>query len=1167
MNETSLRWIRVLVWSGCIAQGVWAKVCLGQTTYAPAPISDMFSSAPDATTPFNLQSFGSSVNSNGTYQRSFPIDVPPYHGLEPQLALTYNSGGRNDIAGPGWSLSGWSIIERVNPRKGAPGYGLGGIFQGTAQTVYYYPPPPEADIYLLDGAELVPCTTLGGTHCTKIQSNQRITFDGVNWYVWRKDGAKLTYSKAYTVSPGPDGVWNTPDDVAWTWALKSVVDTHGNSVTYNWTMNRFGYCGLHPDSISYNGVTVTLYCEARHDQHTRASGNGLIVIPGRLKTIDISANGTRVRAYSLNYGPLPFPAPSLLTSVQQFGSDAVVDTLSGSSTNGSVIGGSSLPSTSFTYADQDTRSFSTTQPAAVPLDAGTVVGDFNGDGKSDLFNIYTGYIWLSNGDGTFTRQATTGYKAAWPQCGSSTSTCTNHLTGDFDGDGKMDVLDWTSTGSASLFLNRGAGTFQEFPSPAGLGFGMSTMSFTPGQMIMLSADLDGDGRADVFLVSAYGGCEVFNSNGDGTFRWTDGGWQPFPTGWVTGHIVYLVTDLDGDGRMEVVAWRDDGLATMTAQDSLVSGRGHLNNARITLPKWIPGTVHLAGDFNGDGKTDLLMWQPDGVAYLLLSNGNNTFTTVVQPTGIGGMAWLAGQTTHVLGDFNGDGKTDVLKWQTDGNTHLFLSNGDGSFYARYQPPGIGALGWQPPSASYPSGTLPGDFNGDGKTDIFYFTTGPSAAYLFQWAYSDTPIYALTKWSNGIGGTTSIAYRPSWVTGSMLPGPGCSSSNNPPLTWAVSQITTDDRNGVSATEQRLYAGPYFNRAAREFRGFNCVRSTGSKGPNGEFSDTQLWFHQGDDVAVDVNDPAAKAGYTAGRVYRKRTWNTPTDTIDTFTEALVSYWPGNGPSYFAPPYSIINRNCYYNDGTVGCGATTTITYADFDAAGTPVLPYDSYGNLLRENQYVDSLVPGYDRTVIHTYASDPSMYIVSLKTSETVYPGAGSTTPLGPTSRVSLTRYEYDGVTGTDCLSYTPGTAITFGNLTRISRWLNGGTDPETWIRHDTAGNVSCISDPDRRVTKFGYDDSNTFRTSVTNAKQHVTTTKYYGVGGEPVDKGLYGQIEKIIDPNLVERIFEYDVFGRKTNERVPAVPTPSTVPASLAPPAFPGFTATTLRRRPDGDPIRA
>jgi virulence plasmid B protein len=93
----------------------------------------------------------------GSFSYSVPISVPSFHGIEPRLALGYSSEARNGLAGVGWTLGGFSRIERVNPGRGTPRF-------------------DSTDTYVLDGQELVPCVagsvspscTTGGSHSTKI---------------------------------------------------------------------------------------------------------------------------------------------------------------------------------------------------------------------------------------------------------------------------------------------------------------------------------------------------------------------------------------------------------------------------------------------------------------------------------------------------------------------------------------------------------------------------------------------------------------------------------------------------------------------------------------------------------------------------------------------------------------------------------------------------------------------------------------------------------------------------------------------------------------------------------------------------------------------------------------------------------------------------------------
>jgi len=84
------------------------------------------------------------------------------------------------------------------------------------------------------------------------------------------------------------------------------------------------------------------------------------------------------------------------------------------------------------------------------------------------------------------------------------------------------------------------------------------------------------------------------------------------------------------------------------------------------------TVSVAGtgDFNGDGKSDILWYQASGsnVAVWLMNGA-----TLSQSAGLGSApsnAWSIAET----GDFNGDGKSDILWHDTSGNVAMWLING-------------------------------------------------------------------------------------------------------------------------------------------------------------------------------------------------------------------------------------------------------------------------------------------------------------------------------------------------------------------------------------------------------------------------------------------------------------------------------------------------------------
>lgn len=93
------------------------------------------------------------------------------------------------------------------------------------------------------------------------------------------------------------------------------------------------------------------------------------------------------------------------------------------------------------------------------------------------------------------------------------------------------------------------------------------------------------------------------------------------------------------------------------------------------------------------------------------------------------------------------------------------------------------------------------------------------------------------------------------------------------------------GISATTSYEYSGGYHHFAEREFRGFNSVKVTAPSGPNGEQAITETWFHQGNDLGVDSNNPNVPTGYTKGMPYRSKVTDATGKVYSETTTAYVA------------------------------------------------------------------------------------------------------------------------------------------------------------------------------------------------------------------------------------------------------------------------------------------
>ena len=210
------------------------------------------------------------------------------------------------------------------------------------------------------------------------------------------------------------------------------------------------------------------------------------------------------------------------------------------------------------------------------------------------------------------------------------------VTGDFNGDGKLDlVVSNSDGGSISVLLGNGDGTFQV---AASYGAGSSPISIAVG-------DFNGDGKVDL-AVANYGTnyASVLLGNGDGTFKGAVSyGAGSYP-------VSVAVGDFNGDGKPDLVVANQDsndvsvllGNGDGTFQASVNYRAGSLLDSVVV------------GDFNGDGRLDLAVanYGSNNVS-VLLGNGDGTFQAPVNyRAGLG-------PDSVTTGDFNGDGKLDLL----------------------------------------------------------------------------------------------------------------------------------------------------------------------------------------------------------------------------------------------------------------------------------------------------------------------------------------------------------------------------------------------------------------------------------------------------------------------------------------------------------------------------
>lgn len=144
-----------------------------------------------------------------------------------------------------------------------------------------------------------------------------------------------------------------------------------------------------------------------------------------------------------------------------------------------------------------------------------------------------------------------------------------------------------------------------------------------------------------------------------------------------------------------------------------------------------------GDVTGDYRPDLLSVDSAGVMWIYPGNGNGTFAPRVQV----GSGWNQYNSVRGKGDFNGDGKTDLIARSTSGSAiYLYKGTGKagtGAFSAR-----VKVRTW----ADYNAFDAPGDVTGDGKADFLARTPG-GTLYLYAGTGKGTSEIFATRKSVG------------------------------------------------------------------------------------------------------------------------------------------------------------------------------------------------------------------------------------------------------------------------------------------------------------------------------------------------------------------------------------------------------------------------------------
>ena len=293
-------------------------------------------------------------------------------------------------------------------------------------------------------------------------------------------------------------------------------------------------------------------------------------------------------------------------------------------------------------------------PPHAPIITYHVKGDYDGDGKTDLV------VYDSSNGNWFIHQSSNGQTVTIPWGWNGAVL----VPGDYDGDGKTDVAVFDpNTGNWFIRLSS---TSQMMTGKA-IPFGWNGAVPVPG-------DYDGDGKTDL---------AVFDPN---TGNWfihysSTSNTVEIPFGWKGASPV--PGDYDGDGKTDLAVFDPNTGNWFIRQSS--------TGKTVAIAFGWKGALPVPGDYDGDGKTDLAVFDPNTGNWFIHQSSNGQTVTI---------PWGWNGAVPVTGDYDGDGKMDVSVYDPNNMNWFIRQSSNGQTWSG----GAFAYGWR--GATVVSGNGPG-----------------------------------------------------------------------------------------------------------------------------------------------------------------------------------------------------------------------------------------------------------------------------------------------------------------------------------------------------------------------------------------------------------------------------------------------------------------------------
>ena len=287
--------------------------------------------------------------------------------------------------------------------------------------------------------------------------------------------------------------------------------------------------------------------------------------------------------------------------------------------------------------------------------------DFNGDGKSDILITSPWGLGIMNlSQSTMAMQMMSPNNTRFGEWLLNTNDNNTELKGDFDGDGRAEILMSSPWGIGILKLINGNLTSIAM-AQNGTRHGGWIVNTVDNQFLF-AADFNQDGKEEVLITSPWGIGMLRFENGQINILMLQPNGTRFGE-WLLNtddNFFTLVGDFDGDGQIEILVTSPWGIGILKFNGTtLISIAMAANNTQIG--DWKVNTnidrFEVAGDFDGDGRMEILVSNENKIGILQFQDSGLTTISVANSIDLLGSWKLNSKTDkmNLTGDFDGDGK--------------------------------------------------------------------------------------------------------------------------------------------------------------------------------------------------------------------------------------------------------------------------------------------------------------------------------------------------------------------------------------------------------------------------------------------------------------------------------------------------------------------------------